>query len=198
MPAISLVRRGLRGAAGGSHAASGGLGRASLQLCLLLFCGHSGSGADSARVFERAQYGRCCGTNLRLRNLDRVGSTTVLAVDDQPNQRIDTLARLPRLPDVYCRDSMGSFPRHREPDGLYHAPKVSRYRERTRMDVRRRRGRTHEAEEDDGELRQTRGAATAAGASTSSSRGGAHGLQWIAQQQHAKLSMAKGIDAARR
>ena len=33
-------------------------------------CGHSGSGAASAREFERAQYGRCGVTNLRLRNLD--------------------------------------------------------------------------------------------------------------------------------
>ena len=57
------------------RAASGGLGLSaralrSLQLCLLLFCGHRGSGADSAREFERAQYGRCGFTNLRLRNLD--------------------------------------------------------------------------------------------------------------------------------
>ena len=64
------------------------------------------------------------------------------------------------------------------------------------MDVRRGRGGTREAVDDD-ELRQMR-ATAAAGASTSSSRGGAHGLQWIAQQQHAKLSMAKGMDAATR
>ena len=41
------------------------------QLACCCFAGHSGSGADSARKFERAQYGRCGGTNLRLRNLDR-------------------------------------------------------------------------------------------------------------------------------
>ena len=56
------------------RAASGRLGLSaralrSLQLCLLLFCGHSGSGAASAREFEHAQYGRCgvltsaCGTS---------------------------------------------------------------------------------------------------------------------------------------
>ena len=94
---------------------------------------------------------------------------------------------------------MGSFPSHREPDGLYHSPKVSHDILRTdEVDVRRGRGGTREAEETTrmNESRQTRGAAAAAGASTSSSRGGAHGLQWIAQQQHAKLSMAKGMDAA--
>jgi hypothetical protein len=74
---------------------------------------------------------------------------------------------------------------------------VTIYFERTRMDVRRGRGGTREAEETTrmNESRQTRGAAAAAGASTSSSRGGAHGLQWIAQQQHAKLKMAKTKDA---
>ena len=94
--------------------------------------------------------------------------------------------------------SMGSFPRHREPDGLYHSPKVSRYRERTRMDVRRA------AEEHArpkkmmmNESRQTRGAATAAGASTSSSPGGV--AEQIAAQQHpathpAALSISRKME----
>ena len=43
-------------------------GRCNCACCC--FAGRSGSGADSAREFERAQYGRCGVTNLRLRNLD--------------------------------------------------------------------------------------------------------------------------------